>query len=200
MNEPIHRRNALMEISDADVLKAMAGMQGYIDITPGDFKEVYRAAYSHALNRMMSIKAADIMAKPVHIVSPDMDLIHAAIWLAEKKISGAPVVDGKGKIVGVVSEKDFIKNMGVGHIASFMGIIADCLKNKGCMAGPMRAKVIRDIMTAPAIIATETITVADISALFIAKRINRLPIVDHDEKPVGIVSRSDLVDSYCLLG
>lgn len=201
MNDALNKTNVLVEMSDADVLKAMAAMQGYIDITPADFREVYRVAYAHAFNRMMtSIKAKDIMSRPVYMVSLEMDLIQTATLLADKNISGAPVVDGLGKIVGVVSEKDFIKNMDIGHSGSFMGVIADCMKNKGCLAAPMRAKTVRDIMTTPAVTAREDIPVGDISALFIAKNINRLPIVDQAEKPVGIVTRSDLVNSYCLIG
>jgi CBS domain-containing membrane protein len=201
MNEAVDKENALVEISDADVLKAMAAMQGYIDITPADFREVYRAAYAHALNRMMtSIKAKDIMSRHVCVVRLEMDLIQTATLLADKSISGAPVVDGQGKVVGVVSEKDFLKNMDVGHTGSFMGVIADCMKNKGCLAAPMRGKTVRDIMTTPPVTAREDISVGDISALFIAKNINRLPIVDQEENPVGIVTRSDLVNSYCLIG
>ena len=54
---------------------------------------------------------------------------------------------------------------------------------------------IRDIMTAPAITAGPQITVGAISALFIDRQINRLPIVDAGDKPIGIVTRTDLVHS-----
>jgi CBS domain-containing membrane protein len=196
-----YKKDVFVEMSDADVLKAMADMQGYIDITPADFREVYRAAFTHALQRMLSsIKAKNIMSRPVQVVSQDMDLARTATLLAEKKISGAPVVDEHGRVVGVVSEKDFIKNMDIGNSGSFMGVIADCLKNKECLARPMRAKTIRDIMTAPAITAREDISVGEISALFMEKRINRLPIVDSEEKAVGIVARSDMVNVYCMIG
>jgi CBS domain-containing membrane protein len=195
------RKDVLLEMSDADILKAMAGIQGYIDITPADFREVYRAAFTHALDRMLtSIKAADIMSRPVHVARLGMDLIQTATLLADNKISGAPVVDERGRVVGVVSEKDFIKNMDIENSGSFMGVIVDCLKNRGCLAGPMRVKTIDDIMTTPAIMAREDISVGEISALFMEKRINRLPIVDSEEKAVGIVARSDMVNVYCMIG
>jgi CBS domain-containing membrane protein len=41
-------------------------------------------------------------------------------------------------------------------------------------------------------------TMAAISALLEEKQINRLPIIDFDGRPVGIVTRTDLVQSYCL--
>jgi CBS-domain-containing membrane protein len=103
----------MVDISEEDVLKAMKAMQGYIDITPADFREIYRVAYALAMERMKTaIKAGDLMTSPVHLVRLAMSPREAAELLAGKKISGAPVVDDAGKIVGVVSEKDFFKKMG----------------------------------------------------------------------------------------
>jgi CBS domain-containing protein len=179
----------------------MKAMQGYIDITPADFKEVYRVAYFLAKDRVLnSLTAKEVMTTPVHSIGVEMDLIQTATLLAERGISGAPVVDSEGKIVGVVSEKDFLAGMGAKGADSFMQVIAHCLKNKGCIATPMFNRVVRDIMTAPAVTATADVSIARISALFSEKNINRLPIIGSDKRPVGIVTRSDLVNSYCMLG
>jgi len=159
-------------ISEEDILQAMKDIQGYLDISPGDFKEVFQVAYRHAVARIMeSRKAVEIMSKQVQCVDLAMDLRQAATFLAVR--------------------------MGVGETASFMEIIAHCLNNKGCVATVLRNHDIRDIMTQPAITAGPEITVAAISALFIDKRINRLPIIDSNDRPVGIVTRTDLVNSYC---
>jgi len=201
MTESIKRECGPVDISEQDVLNAMKAMQGYIDITPADFKEVYRMAYSLANERILnSLTAGDVMTPPVHSVGLEMDLIETATLLAGKGISGAPVVDSEGKIVGVVSEKDFLSKMGAGKTDSFMQVIAHCLKNKGCVATPMMNGVVSDIMTAPAITATADTVISKISALFGGKNINRLPIVGSDGRPIGIVTRTDLVNSYCMLG
>lgn len=195
------RECAPVDISDKDVMAAMKAMQGYIDITPADFREVYRVAYALAKERMMTaLKAADIMSSPVHVIDAGADLIATAALLAEKGISGAPVTDQDGRIVGVVSEKDFLRKMGAGQSGSFMQVIALCLKNKGCLATPMVNRIAGDIMTAPPITATADISIGAISALLMEKNINRLPIVSADGKPIGIVTRSDLVSSFCMLG
>jgi CBS domain-containing membrane protein len=195
------RECAPVDISDKDVMAAMRAMHGYIDITPADFKEVYRVAYALAKDRMMNaLKAADIMTAPVHGVDAGADLIAIAGLLAEKGISGAPVTDREGRIVGVISEKDFLRKMGAGQSGSFMQVIALCLKNKGCLATPMVNRTASDIMTAPPITATADISIGAISALLMEKNINRLPIVNADGKPIGIVTRSDLVNSFCMLG
>ncbi len=199
MSEANERFCSPIDISELDILAAMKDIQGYIDISPGDFREIFQVAYSHAVHRLMdSRKASDIMTRPVHCIELEMDLVQTATFLADKGISGAPVVDADGRIAGVVSEKDFLARMGIGKSQSFMQIIAHCLHNKGCMATVLRNHAIQEIMTSPAITAGPEMTIGAISALFIDRQINRLPIVDGTDRPVGIVTRTDLVHSYCV--
>lgn len=187
------------DISELDVIAAMKEIQGYIDISPGDFKEVFRIAYAHAMRRVMeSSTAKDFMTSPVHCLHADMDLVQAALFLADKQFSGAPVVDDSNRLVGVLSEKDFLASMGLGKPASFMQIVAHCLTNKGCMAMALRNHSVQEIMSAPPISTEANMTMAAISAFFVEKQINRLPIIDAEGRPVGIVTRTDLVQSYCL--
>ena len=189
-----------VDISEQDVVQAMSAIQGYIDITPGDFREVYRAAYSLAVKRLLtSLKAADLMTEAVHLVEEEMPLVAAAALLAEKGISGAPVVDGAGTIVGVVSEKDFLREMGFVTTPSFMQIATHCLNDKSCMICRLRNKVVGDIMSRPPVTGSPEMTIGEISQLFQAREINRLPIVAADGRPVGIVTRTDLAHSFNLI-
>ena len=200
MNSANHQKNSLFDITDHDVIEAMKSMQGYIDITPADFREVYRVAFALARERLMTaLKAADIMTTPVHAVAADTDLITTATLLAEKGISGAPVTNQEGVVIGVISEKDYLRKMGSGQKGSFMQVIAHCLKNKGCLATPMINRNVGDIMNVPAITTTVDISIRQISALMTRENINRLPVIDDAEKLVGIVTRSDLVNSFCML-
>jgi CBS domain-containing membrane protein len=190
-----------LDISEEDVVAAMKAVEGYIDITPGDFREVYQAAYGLALKRLLdTLKAANIMAKPVVQVEEGLGLVQAAALLAAQGISGAPVVDSAGRLVGVVSEKDFLKEMGFGATPSFMQIATHCLNNKGCMIGRLHNRTVGDIMTRPAITGTPETTIGAIAVLFFEKKINRLPIVDTDGRPLGIVTRTDLAHSYYTFG
>mgnify|MGYP001767759341 CR=1 FL=1 len=197
MREPENQCSNAVDISELDVIAAMKEIQGYLDISPGDFREVFRIAYDHALRRVMdSRRAQDIMTTPAHCLRADMDLIQAATFLAERQFSGAPVIDAAGTLVGVLSEKDFLACMGIGTPASFMRIVAHCLTHKGCMAMGLHNHVVREIMSTPPITAGPAMTLGAISALFAEKRINRLPIIDAEGRPLGIVTRTDLVHSY----
>ncbi|MFO8086099.1 MAG: CBS domain-containing protein [Desulfobacterales bacterium] len=189
------RECAPVDISDDDVMEAMKSIKGYIDITPADFREVYRVAYVLARQRMMNaLKAADIMTTPVHVVHIGTDLVETATLLAEKGISGAPVIDENGNVIGVISEKDFLRRMGAGQKGSFMNVIAHCLKNKGCVATPIINRSVGDIMTVPAVTARVDISIGSISAMMIEKNINRIPIVDAEE-PLRLLRSSEEIPS-----
>ena len=190
-----------LDISEQDVIEAMKAVPGYIDITPGDFKEVYQAAYALALKRLFNTLTAEgIMTRSVLVIDQTMSLSRAAALLAEKQVSGAPVIDADGRIVGVVSEKDFLREMGVGARPSFMQIATKCMNNESCMIGRLQNKTITTIMSKPPITGTPEMTIGKISSLFADRLINRLPIVDDDQRPVGIVTRTDLAHSFNVYG
>ena len=188
----------IIDLSEEDVLDAMRSLQGYVDITPGTFREIYQLAYAHASKRMAgAVLAKEIMTAPVLCLRHDMSAAEAAKFLADHGVSGAPVVDAEGKVCGVVSEKDFLRKMGLTADVSFMGVIAKCLHSPGCMVSGLRDLSVDDLMSAPPFTASEEISVSEISALFTEKAINRLPICDAAGRPVGIVTRTDLVGALC---
>jgi CBS domain-containing membrane protein len=184
------------DISDDDIFKAMKDIDGYLDITPGDFKEIYRFAYRRALDRMThSVTAGEVMTSNVVFVKKDDTLETAAEIMARHSIAGVPVVENGEKVVGVISEKDFLFHMGGGNARSFMEVVAKCLRDKGCVAIPMRRQKAEDIMTSPAITVREDTPVSKIATIFTEKEINRVPVTDDGGKLLGIIAREDIVKS-----
>jgi len=184
-----------IRISDDDIYEAMKDIPGYLDITPKDFKEVYQLACQHTLNRIASsIRASDIMTRQVVFVKPDLPLRKVAELMGKHGISGLPVVDEQKRVVGVISERDFLFKMGDSDMNNFMTVIANCLQNKGCLAMPIRAQKAADIMTTPAISVKESATVLEINNVFQEKQINRVPVVDQKDFLQGIVTRADILN------
>jgi len=184
------------DISDDDIFKAMKEIPGYLDITPGDFKDLYRFAYKQAIERLTrSVKALDVMTKTVISVERHTSSGEVAFLLATNGIAGAPVVDERKKVVGVISEKDFLLHMGSKDTRSFMDVIAQCLSNKGCVAITMRQDKAEDIMTSPAITIREDTPVSEIVNIFTEKSINRVPVTDDQGNLLGIVARADILQS-----
>ena len=186
-----------VDIENEDIIAAMKEMRGYIDITPADFMEIYRFAYNHAVGRIArSMSAEDVMTREVITVFEDTALTEAAERMAEANISGIPVVDTNHSVIGVISEKDFLERMGASPTGSFMGVISQCLKNKGCLVLPIRGKSAGDIMSTPAVTVGPELPLAEISQIFREKQINRVPVVDSASNLIGIVSRGDIVHSF----
>jgi CBS domain-containing membrane protein len=190
-----------VDISDDDIYEAMKDISGYLDITPGDFKEVYLKAYRHAVLRLTrSVKVAEIMTKDVAAVFGDTPLKDVASIMAASNVSGVPVIDVDGKVIGVVSEKDLLSVMGGGSAKTFMEVMAQCLKGRSCLAIPVIEKVAVDIMSAPALTVREDTPVVEVAELLTQKGVNRVPVVDANGRMVGIVSRGDVVRSSCFGG
>ena len=186
----------LIDISDDDVLAAMQEIGGYLDITFGDFKELYHVAYRRALQRLMhSVKAADIMTKDVVSVHKQTSSKEIAEVMASHSVSGVPVIDDEEHVVGIISENDFLSCMGKKEIKSFMDIVARCLEGQGCLAVPVRSQKAEDMMTSPVITAAEDTPVSDIANLFAEKNINRMPVISQENKLVGIISRADVLQT-----
>lgn len=190
---------AAADISDKDIYEAMKDIPGYLDITPGDLKEVFRFAYQHALRRIAgAVRACDVMTKEVHTVLRETPLKEVARLMANQRISGVPVLAADNTVIGIISEKDFLSRMSAPDGMHIMSIIAECLEGKGCRAVPIRQKTAGDIMTAPAVTVSEDMPLFEIMGLFAKQGINRVPVVDRVHVLKGIVSRADIIRARIL--
>ena len=138
--------------------------------------------------------ARDIMTTDVFTLSPNASVPEAAKLLIERRIGGAPVVDGQGRVVGIVSEGDLIRRAELGTEREWSGW-REFLMAKRTLAHEFirsHATRVADIMTAPVWTVTETQPLADLAELFEKKSIRRAPVV-RDGRLAGIVSRADMV-------
>lgn len=144
---------------------------------------------------MMTV--GSVMTSPVVSVGPDVPLKEVALLLIDNRISGVPVVDPAGAVLGVVSEADFlVKEQGADAIphrplARFFG---ESRRSQAQLA-KLAAVTAADAMTAPAVTIDSRRRISEAAALMTARRMNRLPVVD-DGQLVGIVTRADLVRAY----
>ena len=185
-------------VTNEDIIQAMKKISGYLDITPSDFMEVYQVAYTHAFERLTSsIKAQDIMTKKVIAIDEDTSPIDTVKLMARHNISGLPVLNKKNKVSGIISEKDFLKQMNTLKQPSFMNVILQCLESKGCIALDLKKLSARDIMSSPPITIEMNTPVLEVTNLFESHNINRVPVLDKHLNLAGIIARSDLVQAFC---
>jgi CBS domain-containing protein len=184
-------------LTDQDVYEAMKSISGYLDITPKDFKDLYCHAYRKAVERISkSVLARDMMTEEVLFVSRDTPVDEVADLMGERGISGLPVTDDRRRVVGVISEKDFLSRMGDAGPKNFMTVVAGCLRAKGCIALPIQAKKASDIMNLPAVTVPESLPYSEVADLMAKKGINRVPVTDAEGRLIGIITRTDLIRAF----
>jgi CBS domain-containing protein len=141
------------------------------------------------------MKARDVMVSPVITVGENETVRDAARLLIEKRISAVPVVDGAGRLVGIVTEADLMHRVEAGTerptswwlslISGDRAIAAEYVKS--------RAVKTRDIMTRDVETADPDTPLHEIADLFEEKHIKRVPIVSESGDLVGIVSRANII-------
>ena len=147
----------------------------------------------------MGVCAKDLMTSRVICAREEMPVQELARLLQEHKITGVPVLDGSGVLVGVVSMTDILLNDGALEGEPVM----DSDYYKHVEAGheawwdnfaPEDAPdlPVRDIMSPEAITAQQDTPIADLAGVMYANRIHRVIIVDGD-RLVGIVSTMDIL-------
>ena len=180
--------------SDEDLFEALEELPGYLDVTPGDLGKIYRLAWRHAVDRLhRDLKARDVMTRDVLSVGRGTPLQEAAEAMASRGVSGVPVVDDVGRVVGVLSEKDFIRHLAPDAGTTAMALVAEALRRDGRLwVGVVGARA-QDLMSSPAVTVAEDAPLAQVAGLFRQKSVNRFPVTDANGRLVGIVSRGDLI-------
>jgi CBS domain-containing protein len=143
------------------------------------------------------MKVADVMTRAVVTVLPETPLKDVAALMVEKGISGVPVVDAQGTVVGVVSEADFvIKERGVEGVRHRLlaRIFGESGQTKRELA-KIEATTAGEAMTSPAITVEASDSLKWAAELMASRRVNRLPVVEGG-RVVGIVTRADVVRAY----
>jgi CBS domain-containing protein len=144
---------------------------------------------------MMSVR--DVMTRSVVSVHRRTPLKEVAQALIDNGISGVPVVDEDGAVLGLVSEADLlIKEQGADAIRHrpLARLLGESKESRAQLV-KLDAITAGEAMTAPAITITSGRPIHEAAAIMTARHVNRLPVVD-DGRLVGIVSRADLVRAY----
>jgi CBS domain-containing protein len=140
------------------------------------------------------MKVQDVMTKDVVTVGPRTPLKEVARLLIDRRVSGVPVVDDDGTVVGVVSEGDIlVKERDRPGPASLLGHLLDW---DDADRARHDARDAADAMTAPAVTIRPARAVSEAAALILDRHVNRLPVVDKNGQLVGIVTRADLVRAF----
>ncbi|MEN3287499.1 MAG: hypothetical protein V7634_1799 [Bradyrhizobium sp.] len=146
------------------------------------------------------MRAHQIMTRPVITVTPDTTIVKAATVMLQRHVSGLPVVDASGKLVGVVSEGDFIRRAEIGtgrRRGRWLRFVLGPGKSASDFVHEHGRRVSEIMSTSPFTI-TEDTALAEIVALMEKNHVKRLPVM-RGHQLVGIVSRANLLRAVASL-
>jgi CBS domain-containing protein len=142
----------------------------------------------------MTMQVRDVMTRKVISVTDDDSILAAARLMLQNRISGLPVLDAGGNLVGVVTEGDFLRRGEIGTQRARPAWL-EFLLGAGRLADEYVhafGRKVSEIMTADPICVTEDDSLRTVVELMERGRVKRLPVI-RDGRLIGIVSRANLV-------
>ncbi len=142
------------------------------------------------------MRAHHIMTRQVITIGPESPIVEAAKTMLQHHISGLPVVDAAGKLIGIVSESDFIRRAEIGTQRE-RGRWLRFLVGPGRIASDFvheRGRKLRQIMTPDPVAIAEDTPLREIVRTMDQHHVKRLPVVRRD-RLVGIVTRCNLLQA-----
>jgi CBS domain-containing protein len=140
------------------------------------------------------MQASDIMTAEVKTIAPDATIEEAIGVLLNARVSGLPVTDAEGRLVGVVSEGDFLHRAELGSAKRKPRWI-EFLLGPGEIAESYvlsHGRKVHDVMTRDVISVGPTASINEVVEIIEKRRVKRLPVVSGD-RLIGIITRSDLL-------
>jgi CBS domain-containing membrane protein len=184
--------NVHNEISDEDLKAAFRETKTHVNISAEELKRIYAIAFRHAKTRIVSkLRVEDVMTGDVISIQKYDDINLAVKILSENNISGIPVVDKQNHVMGLISEADVLSTVGVRRGHTFKDIIKHILGEP--LPERKMGDLVGDIMTSPDITTKRDADISDVAKIMDEMRIKRLPVVDGDNRLIGIISRGDIV-------
>jgi CBS domain-containing protein len=140
------------------------------------------------------MKAQDVMSSDVVTVTPDATVLHAARLMLQQKISGLPVVDPAGVLIGIVTEGDFLRRTETGTLRRRPRWV-EFLIGPGSLAAEYThasGHFVSEVMTRDVVTVTEEAPLEAVVDLMERHQVKRLPVV-RGQAIVGIVTRQNLL-------
>lgn len=167
-------------VTPDDVQAAMKARGEFLSVMPADITDVVRLAEAEAFRRRHGdIRVGDIMARDVASITADRSINDAWRRMVEQQLKALPVVSPENRVVGIVTVSDLMQ--------------AVTLTEGPSSAAFIPYRTVGDVMTAPARVASPETRVTALVPAMSDEGLHAVPVVDADERLVGIVTQSDVI-------
>jgi CBS domain-containing protein len=157
-------------------------------IATHDLKVVSYKAANGFFPRQLTV--GDVMTRQPATITADRPLSEAAGLLLSSIFTGLPVVDGQGRVVGVVTQGDLLKR---GGLPLRLGLLAESAAGESeAMLATLAGRRVAEAMTSPAVTIAADRPLTEAVTLMLAKGLKRLPVTGEDGAIAGMLSRLDI--------
>jgi len=182
----------------ADFQLALQSMDTFIDITVDDLMALTQRAEQLASRRATEATGvARVMSQPVRTVQPHTPLSEAAHLMVSERISGLPVVDDAGHLVGIITEADFLRALGVPahqphhNLWQTLESLFSHLTRHGELEAP--DDPVTEHMVKNVVCVHPEQELHDVIEVMKRNSVKRVVVCDQQHRVLGMVTRSDLV-------
>ncbi len=140
------------------------------------------------------MRVKEIMIKDVVSVNPDDNVEEALTRLFEMQISGLPVIDAQGKLIGMFTEKEVLSYILPSYIEKVGRFIyEENPKSTRKKLQELTKMKVRQLMRRDVVTTAEDTTLCEVARIMLTQRARRLPVIDKTGKVVGIIARCDIL-------
>jgi len=181
-----------------DYQQAIQSLDTYIDITVDDLMDLTERAKQIASRRVAeSLSIAQVMSQPLHCVKPQTLLTEAAHLMVSKHVSGLPVVDDDRRLVGLITEADFLRALGVPsqqpshNVWQTLEALFAHLAHHAELETPTDPVALHMVRKVQCVRPDQTLQ--HVLEMMKEHWVKRVVVCDADQRVLGMVTRSDLV-------
>ncbi|PIP18940.1 MAG: hypothetical protein COT38_00500 [Candidatus Omnitrophica bacterium CG08_land_8_20_14_0_20_41_16] len=143
------------------------------------------------------MKVRDIMVREVTSINPDDNAQDALMFLFKMRISGLPVIDAAGKLVGMFTEKDILTAVLPSYIEKVGRFVyeEDPKSIKKKFEGLVNLTV-SQLMRKDVVTVDENTSLCEAARLILTQKVRRIPVLNKEKRVIGIIAREDIVKAY----
>jgi CBS domain-containing membrane protein len=189
--DPVPSARLGVSLEDLDVV--LKQQKELLDISRDDLQEIFWQTEMHAYQRHFgATSCADIMSRDIVKVEFGTELLTAWRLLRDHKIKALPVVNRFNRVIGIVTQFDFLKQADLDQLDHFTDRLRHLLKRTPRTHSD-KPEVVGQIMTSAVRTALASDPIVSLVPLFSDSGLHHIPVVDDNQRLVGIVTQSDLV-------
>lgn len=183
--------------NEADLDAVLSRYNQVLDIGRDDLQDLLGQAELHAYRRKMEqTRCADIMARDVVTAEFGTPLQEAWALLRAREIKALPVVDRAARVVGVVTLADFLRGAELDLHDGWAERLRSMIRTTPTTHSD-KPEVVGQIMTRRVRVASADRPISELVPIFAATGHHHIPVIDAEQRLVGIITQSDLVAAVC---